>query len=470
VAASPLAGSTVTSYLIERSENQTVWSTITVNSTSNQLTYDDSFLSPETQYYYRVRFTTSALTTSPVSTVQSATTLPATNLTINQVGLLLAYDPGNSNSYIGSGTSILDISPTDVTIPNPPSISLVSTTSTVTVSISATPTNNTSIQSYTIQRSADALNWTTLISTYSASTYFDVGLTPSTTYYYRVKFLQSDGVESNYSSVQSIATQSPAVQGSEVPDFNTATPTKYVSKSGSVNGQFAYTTIQAAVNAAVPGDIIAVAPDTYNETVLVTTSGTQSQPIYIQALNPNNRPIIDGQMILPIGWNESNFQTGSTHMVAIAASHIVWDSIDIINSRIQGMNVGPADNNGYFLQNVNTWFSNVRVYRTRIEKCNNRGFQTINTDGVTLGGCTVRETCRGNDTLWNSTTQNPSGWTAAVQVCGKNVSIIETTVAQALGEGIHAGNHINYGAGAFIQAENMVIRNCRIFEIGRAHV
>jgi len=257
---------------------------------------------------------------------------------------------------------------------------------------------------------------------------------------------------------------------SEVPAFNTSPPTKIVDPSLTPNGSTIFATIPDAVATANPGDIIGVAAGTHNVTVLVTRSGTASQPIYIQALDPNNKPVIDGQMTLPVGWNESGYQAGSTHLVAIAASHIVWDSIDIINSRIQGLNIGPADNNGYFLQNVNTWFSNVKVYRTRIQKCNNRGFQTINTDGVTVGGVTILETCRGSDSLWNSTTENPTGWTAAMQLCGKNVSIIESTIAQALGEGIHAGQHISYGAGAFLQVENLVIRNCRVFDTWSAAI
>jgi hypothetical protein len=251
---------------------------------------------------------------------------------------------------------------------------------------------------------------------------------------------------------------------SELPAFNASTPNKIVNPALAPNGTTVFSTIQAAVDTANAGDVIGVVPGTYYETVLVNRSGTSGSPIYIQATDPNNRPVIDGQMVRPVGWNESGYRAGSTHLVAIAASHIVWDSIDIINSRIQGLNIGPADNNGYFLANIATWYDNVKVYRTRIQKCNNRGFQTINTDGVVFGGGTILETCRGSDSLWSSTTENPTGWTAAMQLCGKNVSIIESTIAQALGEGIHAGQHISYGVGAFLQCENLVIRNCRIFD------
>ena len=251
---------------------------------------------------------------------------------------------------------------------------------------------------------------------------------------------------------------------SELPAFNTATPNKIVNPAVAPNGTTVFSTIQAAVNTANAGDVIAVAPGTYYETVLVDRSGTLVSPIYIQALDPNNRPVIDGQMVRPSG-AMSNGAEG--RLVSISASHIVWDSIDIVNSANQGMTVGPSSyNNGYFLQSyeIGTWYSNVKVLRTRIEKCNNRGFQTLNTDGMTFGGGLIRETCRGSDALWNSTTQNPSDWSAAFQACGKNVSILESTIAQALGEGIHAGQHIPYGTGAFLQCENLIIRNCRIFD------
>lgn len=251
---------------------------------------------------------------------------------------------------------------------------------------------------------------------------------------------------------------------SELPTFNPATPNKFVNPSLAPNGTTVFSTIQAAVNTASAGDVIAVVPGTYYETVLVNNSGTLASPIYIQALDPNNKPVIDGQMTLPIGWFASGFAPGSTRLVSIAASHIVWDSIDIINSREQGMVVGPADNNGAFIANNAVWFDNVKVLRTRIEKTNAFGVTAFQTDGAYFGGCVIRETCRQTDALWNSTTQNPAGWGSALIVMGKNVSVIESVIAQALGEGIHCGHHISYGANAFIQAETLVIRNCRIFD------
>lgn len=300
--------------------------------------------------------------------------------------------------------------------------------------------------------------------------YVDGGRQANTQYYYRCRAIDVAGRVSAYCAVVVVTTPSGAA--SEVPAFNTTTPNKVVNPALTPNGTTVFRTIQAAVDTITLNDVIGVAPGTYNETVLVTRSGTAAAPVYIQALDPNNKPVIDGQMTLPVGWNESGFKAGSSNLVSIAASHIVWDSIDVVNSRIQGMNVGPANNNGYFLQQweIGTWFENVKVLRSRIEKCNNRGIQTLNTDGVVFGGGTIRETCRVSDALWSSTTQNPENWTAAFQACGKNVQILESTIAQALGEGIHAGQHISYGAGAFVQCENLTVRNCRVFDTWSAAI
>lgn len=256
----------------------------------------------------------------------------------------------------------------------------------------------------------------------------------------------------------------PDTAASELPAFNAASPNKVVNPALAPNGTTVFATIQAAVDTANPGDVIAVAPGTYYETVLVNRSGTVGSPIYIQAQDPNNKPVIDGQMLRP---NSSMSNGAEWRLVAISASYIVWDSIDIINSAIQGLTVGPsAYNNGFFLQSyeIATWYNTVKILRTRIEKCNNSGFACINTDSVYVGGCTIRETCRGNDTVWNSTTENPANWSSALRLSGKNVSVIESTIAQALGEGISAGQHISYGSGAFIQTETLVIRKCRIFD------
>ena len=250
---------------------------------------------------------------------------------------------------------------------------------------------------------------------------------------------------------------------SEVPPFDTRTPTKYVATSGNYLGNPAFTTFAAADAAAVPGDIIAVAPGTYTITALITTSGTALLPITWCAADPLNKPVIDGQNVRPVGWNESGFAAGSSSLVSIAASHIVWDSIDIVNSRGFGMITGPANNNGSFLADVNQWFTNVSVLRTRINSMDGVSFRTMNVDGCFIGGCTMLDAQRPFYRADGFPDDNPT-WGMAVSLMGRNVTMVECTVGQSSGEGIHAGHHISFGPGAFIQAENLTIRNCVVFD------
>ena len=58
-----------------------------------------------------------------------------------------------------------------------------------------------------------------------------------------------------------------------------------------VGGDF--TTIQAALNAAQPGDVILVDTAVYNEQIIFPRNGTPSQPILLKA-SPNHSPILDG--------------------------------------------------------------------------------------------------------------------------------------------------------------------------------
>jgi len=55
-----------------------------------------------------------------------------------------------------------------------------------------------------------------------------------------------------------------------------------------------YSTIQAAVNAAKPGDTVQVRPGTYNETILLNKAVTLTAEVIDQANPINNRTVIDG--------------------------------------------------------------------------------------------------------------------------------------------------------------------------------
>lgn len=92
-----------------------------------------------------------------------------------------AYDPtGNNGDYATANATL------DLTAPTTPNLVAESTTSS-TVSLSWTASaDNVAVTGYTLQRSGDNINWTTLYSGLNR-TYSDSGLSASSLYYYRVR-------------------------------------------------------------------------------------------------------------------------------------------------------------------------------------------------------------------------------------------------------------------------------------------
>src|SRR3990167_10039057 len=103
----------------------------------------------------------------------------------------------------------------------------------------------------------------------------------------------------------------------ETPGTNTPNKTEFiVTKDGSGD----YTTIQAAVDNSKPGDTIQVKDGVYIEGVLVTKSGTSSQPITIMNY-PGNSPVID-----PGGGKYSN---DMSRKVELRAEWIILEGFEI---------------------------------------------------------------------------------------------------------------------------------------------
>ena len=117
---------------------------------------------------------------------------------------------GGSYTYTVPAESIVTLTGNATTTPVTASqpVGLLATASS-TSSITLSWTNNlASATGYTVQRSTDDTNWTTLTSSLSSSTYTytDTGLTANTQYYYRV--LANNGTV--YSNVDAVMTQPPA--------------------------------------------------------------------------------------------------------------------------------------------------------------------------------------------------------------------------------------------------------------------
>jgi hypothetical protein len=282
-----------------------------------------------------------------------------------------------------------------------------------------------------------------------------VDATQTGTPVYRVAARDIAGNTSAYGAAASTAA------AATLPAFPTAPATRTVNRSVAVGGTN-YHTITAAINAAVSGanEVITVEPGTYNETLLIKKSN-----LTIRAANPLNKPLVDGQNILPIGWNESGNAEGSASLCSIAANNVWLDSIDFYNSRGEGVVCGPATNNANFLQNLNEWYSNITVLRCSITRTRGVALKTLNVDGSYLGGNFIREaqwqyTTNGGNTL---PTTDPVGWGMAVNLMGKDCSFIENTVTQVYGEGVHAGHHIffggpNFPTNAHIQMTGLTMR------------
>jgi fibronectin type 3 domain-containing protein len=156
-----------TSYVVQRSTDGTNWSTqatLGANSTS----YTDTSVAAGTTYYYRVQALDGTIS-SPYSNTASATT-PST--------VVLA--PTNLNATAVSSSQI-NLTWTDKA------------------------TNETG---YTVQRSTNGTNWSTIATLGANSTsYADTGLASGTTYYYRVQAFNGT-ISSAYSNTASATTPS----------------------------------------------------------------------------------------------------------------------------------------------------------------------------------------------------------------------------------------------------------------------
>jgi len=155
----------LTGYKIERSVNGGSWSTIVSNTGSTGTTYSDTGLSPSTTYTYRVSAITILLVSSPSNTASATTASP-------------------------------------ITVPQPPTglTASADSFSQITLNWNA-PTNDggSAITGYKIARSSDGgSTWITIVSnTGSTSTaYSNSGLSPNTTYSYRVYAINSVGTSS----------------------------------------------------------------------------------------------------------------------------------------------------------------------------------------------------------------------------------------------------------------------------------
>lgn len=381
----------------------------------------------------------------------------------------------------------------------------------------STPAPGQNIVQYNFERAPALVGPYTIVGSNSTGVLTDLGLTPATTYFYRGRATQTDNQVSSYCSageattfaivdssilIRSAVEEGPSsarivieafppntrtvtryflqrsldgvawdnvdvtdqVAASEIPAEITSTPNKWVHPSGTYLGNPAFTTIQAAFDTLDPGDHLAIAYAVYAERGVLTRSGTAANPIIVRCADYNNRPVFDGQdstSVVP-GWN-APFTAGRTQLLSVMANHVTVDGLNFIRSPQGGILVGDAANNGNFTFAINTFYTGNKIIRCSVIG-SETAFRTINVDGLDVLGCTFRDCQRSFYRADGFPEDNPT-WGSAVSLMGKRINFIENTVAQSSGEGVHLGIHIKFGDdNTFIQCENVVLRNNRIFD------
>ncbi|TME32147.1 MAG: fibronectin type III domain-containing protein, partial [Chloroflexi bacterium] len=164
----------VTGYLVERCQGANCATFTQVGSVAAS-PYNDTGLSPGTSYSYRVRATDAAGNLSPYSNLASATTQPP---------------------------------PSDTQPPTAPSNASATATSSSQINLTWTAsTDNVGVTGYQVERCAGATCTTfAQVASVAASPYNDTGLSPSTSYTYRVRATDAAGNLSPYSNVASATT------------------------------------------------------------------------------------------------------------------------------------------------------------------------------------------------------------------------------------------------------------------------
>ena len=291
-----------TTYLIQRSTNGTLWTTLTPSPalTSASTSYADTSVLPGTTYYYSIKGVDAVGASAPAGT-QTALTVPgapaltATVASANSVNLtwgpvtgatsyVVANSPDGTNwtpistqagtSYTNSMLSAdtayyYQVTPLDATgggvaSNNPLVTTLLAAPSPLTTMVASANeidlswTAETDATTYTIQRSTNQTVWTTLTPSpalNSASTsYADTSVAPGTTYYYRLFSLDLAGTSAAATSTASTVPATPTLNAT-------------VASAGSVN--LAWTAAKGATAYVLQGS-----PDGSTWTPLVTQAGT----------------------------------------------------------------------------------------------------------------------------------------------------------------------------------------------------
>lgn len=243
--------------------------------------------------------------------------------------------------------------------------------------------------------------------------------------------------------------------------------TKYVSPSGSLDGQTAFTSIQAGVDVLAAGDTLCVAPGTYHEKVFINTSGAAGNPITVRAYDPSNKPVVDGAYTLP----DNSFGTmgngcsevdpsnpdavmapypkfgcceiSTPGLVILQGNHLVWDSIDITRSRSNGVFMGNVSGNGDYVLPLldpasGTWYTDIQFLNSHVSHIRGEGASFLYVDTGTMSGDIVEDSqnlAAYNRIAPGITNPNVTGWGNGVSLVGKNLTFSNNVVFHNWGRG-----------------------------------
>ena len=240
-------GYAITVYKVERSPDNSNWTTLTSTHATNS--YDDTGLTASTDYYYKIsasnalgiglpstvvtektfgvpsNITDLALTVASTTQINLSWTAPTLNgyaftnfevfqsedgtnwtsistitnvatTSLNVTGLnvndLYYFKVLTTNAYGTSGDSNIENAPT---LPTPPAAVNATATSDTAITVTWNQPTGDQQTSYKIERSLDDTNWTVIVASTgnTNTTYGDTGLTTLTTYYYKVSTINPSG-------------------------------------------------------------------------------------------------------------------------------------------------------------------------------------------------------------------------------------------------------------------------------------
>ncbi|HWE03064.1 MAG TPA: fibronectin type III domain-containing protein [Tepidisphaeraceae bacterium] len=372
------AESGATTYKVERSPNNSTWSTIAAADASNS--FSDTGLAAGTIYYYRISGASAAGTSAPATAV-SGLTLPVTPtlsdsaITATTIGFSWTASHGASGYTLqdstDSGMTWTDVvtqasttyTATNLTSDTPYEFQIKATNASGSsaystalsaatvmpspINLSATVVSGTEItlmwfsevgaDTYKLERSLNNSTWSTIAAADATNSYDDTGLTPGTTYYYRVSATDANGTSAPGTGVSTVTapaipTLSTTSVGATSISFSwTASPTAtgYTLQDSSDAGM---TWTTAVTQAGVSYSVTGLSADTSYQFKILASNGSGSSlysaPVTIKTLLASPAglaPTVVSASEVDLAWTAEAGAT--TYKVERSLNNSTWSTI-----------------------------------------------------------------------------------------------------------------------------------------------